>query len=188
MCFFSSRRRHTSCALVTGVQTCALPISDLHDAGTDPVPLLQRLRGAALGYSKWLVALDQVAHKEAAPGLDLADLVEAHHRRSKGTQVDFGRAALVPTPASNIVINNVPVPGFDGAREQILERASPQHAGPMIADDVCQLVRFEVELLHRQTEMIAERLAQMLAPGRRGGELHDAGQIVTTLHACSLCC
>src|SRR3546814_13203884 len=25
--FFSSRRRHTRCALVTGVQTCALPIS-----------------------------------------------------------------------------------------------------------------------------------------------------------------
>src|SRR3546814_4923929 len=24
--FFSSRRRHTSCELVTGVQTCALPI------------------------------------------------------------------------------------------------------------------------------------------------------------------
>src|SRR3546814_2417258 len=24
--FFSSRRRHTRCALVTGVQTCALPI------------------------------------------------------------------------------------------------------------------------------------------------------------------
>src|SRR3546814_1846272 len=24
--FFSSRRRHTSCALVTGVRTCALPI------------------------------------------------------------------------------------------------------------------------------------------------------------------
>src|SRR3546814_10072831 len=27
--FFSSRRRHTRCALVTGVQTCALPIYDL---------------------------------------------------------------------------------------------------------------------------------------------------------------
>src|SRR3546814_6476942 len=26
--FFSSRRRHTRCALVTGVQTCALPIWD----------------------------------------------------------------------------------------------------------------------------------------------------------------
>src|SRR3546814_10384382 len=28
MFFFSSRGRHTSCALVTGVQTCALPILD----------------------------------------------------------------------------------------------------------------------------------------------------------------
>src|SRR3546814_4069608 len=27
--FFSSRRRHTRCALVTGVQTCALPISEI---------------------------------------------------------------------------------------------------------------------------------------------------------------
>src|SRR3546814_7242862 len=27
LCVFSSRRRHTRCALVTGVQTCALPIS-----------------------------------------------------------------------------------------------------------------------------------------------------------------
>src|SRR3546814_1050788 len=26
--FFSSRRRHTRCALVTGVQTCALPICE----------------------------------------------------------------------------------------------------------------------------------------------------------------
>src|SRR3546814_3788941 len=27
--FFSSRRRHTRCALVTGVQTCALPICNI---------------------------------------------------------------------------------------------------------------------------------------------------------------
>src|SRR3546814_8628587 len=31
--FFSSRRRHTRCALVTGVQTCALPISEEHFKG-----------------------------------------------------------------------------------------------------------------------------------------------------------
>src|SRR3546814_7085355 len=30
LCFFSSRRRHASCALVTGVQTCALPISSAY--------------------------------------------------------------------------------------------------------------------------------------------------------------
>src|SRR3546814_1196438 len=32
----SSRRRHTRCALVTGVQTCALPISDEHAAWSAP--------------------------------------------------------------------------------------------------------------------------------------------------------
>src|SRR3546814_9694376 len=51
--FFSSRRRHTRCALVTGVQTCALPISLTVDefvlaqrdypiiftSGPNPVPL-----------------------------------------------------------------------------------------------------------------------------------------------------
>src|SRR3546814_9800632 len=40
--FFSSRRRHTRCALVTGVQTCALPIyalesvSDVDAVASDP--------------------------------------------------------------------------------------------------------------------------------------------------------
>src|SRR3546814_1602380 len=36
--FFSSRRRHTRCALVTGVQTCALPISE---GGRSPWPILR---------------------------------------------------------------------------------------------------------------------------------------------------
>src|SRR3546814_2125030 len=33
--FFSSRRRHTRCALVTGVQTCALPICKLNPLNSD---------------------------------------------------------------------------------------------------------------------------------------------------------
>src|SRR3546814_17892438 len=44
-CFFSSRRRHTRCALVTGVQTCALPIL----IGPDLRPLLLDLRDALEG-------------------------------------------------------------------------------------------------------------------------------------------
>src|SRR3546814_5156415 len=36
--FFSSRRRHTRCALVTGVQTCALPIS-LVGIPSIPIPI-----------------------------------------------------------------------------------------------------------------------------------------------------
>src|SRR3546814_3526384 len=42
-CFFSSRRRHTRCALVTGVQTCALPISPLSAHVTGPAALQRRL-------------------------------------------------------------------------------------------------------------------------------------------------
>src|SRR3546814_2328453 len=43
--FFSSRRRHTRCALVTGVQTCALPISR-------SAPNLPALRALAYGGGK----------------------------------------------------------------------------------------------------------------------------------------
>src|SRR3546814_5547414 len=37
--FFSSRRRHTRCALVTGVQTCALPICRSRRQAGQPVDL-----------------------------------------------------------------------------------------------------------------------------------------------------
>src|SRR3546814_9331289 len=60
--FYSSRRRHTRCALVTGVQTCALPIFGgrivpsftrnwltKQGAGRLPVPPMQRFDLAALG-------------------------------------------------------------------------------------------------------------------------------------------
>src|SRR3546814_6016619 len=39
--FFSSRRRHTRCALVTGVQTCALPISRAGGAPTLAVAMAE---------------------------------------------------------------------------------------------------------------------------------------------------
>src|SRR3546814_14709806 len=35
--FFSSRRRHTRCALVTGVQTCALPIMIITTLGAHAI-------------------------------------------------------------------------------------------------------------------------------------------------------
>src|SRR3546814_19136015 len=45
--FFSSRRRHTRCALVTGVQTCALPIYQNHN----PSPFALSLsKGAVLSF------------------------------------------------------------------------------------------------------------------------------------------
>src|SRR3546814_16338278 len=53
--FFSSRRRHTRCALVTGVQTCALPISEFVVAAA----LDQRRHGALIA---------QIIHETFAPG------------------------------------------------------------------------------------------------------------------------
>src|SRR3546814_13004217 len=79
---FSSRRRHTRCELVTGVQTCALPISGdgvLPDsgepaggagvAGRDLGSVRGRVRGSCRsGYSRELfVGLMQVLAAEAAP-------------------------------------------------------------------------------------------------------------------------
>src|SRR3546814_7910107 len=69
--FFSSRRRHTRCALVTGVQTCALPISNA-SAQFAPIAMslgvLGILYGAFLCFSqndiKRLVAYSSVSHME----------------------------------------------------------------------------------------------------------------------------
>src|SRR3546814_14687466 len=41
--FFSSRRRHTRCALVTGVQTCALPIWALAGSMIGGIPETQEM-------------------------------------------------------------------------------------------------------------------------------------------------
>src|SRR3546814_10901210 len=72
--FFSSRRRHTRCALVTGVQTCALPI---YVAGTgftvlDRVYADGGFAGEALGGScgNVLVSLAML-HRHVAPLLAL---------------------------------------------------------------------------------------------------------------------
>src|SRR3546814_16511215 len=47
--FFSSRRRHTRCALVTGVQTCALPISPSLAAQI-----------AAIGTPRWIIGPNRI--------------------------------------------------------------------------------------------------------------------------------
>src|SRR3546814_3859385 len=63
--FFSSRRRHTRCALVTGVQTCALPISAVPRA---PRPIARPEDPV----NPLLVAALLVATHAAAIGLGLA--------------------------------------------------------------------------------------------------------------------
>src|SRR3546814_406158 len=53
--FFSSRRRHTRCALVTGVQTCALPICFAVE------------RFGVEAFDNRLIAVDEFHHVSANP-------------------------------------------------------------------------------------------------------------------------
>src|SRR3546814_4147898 len=56
--FFSSRRRHTRCALVTGVQTCALPISNAIEGSSaeiSPKPA-PGTKASTLPRARWSVA------------------------------------------------------------------------------------------------------------------------------------
>src|SRR3546814_2590158 len=58
MLFFSCRRRQPRCALVTGVQTCALPIS-LARARSPAIPTDRFLIGAAIGSGNIALAAER---------------------------------------------------------------------------------------------------------------------------------
>src|SRR3546814_12291887 len=121
---FSSRRRHTSCALVTGVQTCALPISspDVDDFFVDfhrcPRPV------AITGIR------DEVDASNVA-GSDPGDIVLDHHRlemlevvlRRQVRQIQYPTLdPLRPTPLSRVP---PPVAGHLGAPPAVLAPALP---------------------------------------------------------------
>src|SRR3546814_13337682 len=69
--FFSSRRRHTRCALVTGVQTCALPI----DTGAD-----LRIQLYRLVHDNFGLMTQQAAANDAGALTDIA-IADARLRR-----------------------------------------------------------------------------------------------------------
>src|SRR3546814_8010413 len=101
MFFFSSRRRHTRCALVTGVQTCALPISNtpivigttgleaqhqaLIDAAAAQVAVLQAAN-TSLGVNL-IGHLVREAAARLGPDWDI-EVLEMHHRDRKSTRLN----------------------------------------------------------------------------------------------------
>src|SRR3546814_10801519 len=88
--FFSSRRRHTRCALVTGVQTCALPISTDHISPAGSIK-------ADSPAGKWLME-----HKVARADFNSYGSRRGHHEvKMRGT-------------FANIRIRNEMVPGVEG--------------------------------------------------------------------------
>src|SRR3546814_3110507 len=82
--FFSSRRRHTRCALVTGVQTCALPISwaGWRSSSRMGPPMVKKALN--LKKARVLVTNDDGIH---APGLKLLE------KLAKSLSDESGRAS-----------------------------------------------------------------------------------------------
>src|SRR3546814_10767182 len=69
--FFSSRRRHTRCALVTGVQTCALPISLVQTTSDEIVALIPKGAISPLPLAKTLIVRDAIFEQPADAMRDL---------------------------------------------------------------------------------------------------------------------
>src|SRR3546814_18328181 len=78
--FFSSRRRHTRCALVTGVQTCALPIFAGHAMDGAAGPEQDHLPAAAF------------RHEGGEPGLPFIEVAAKVHALFPGGEEAITRS------------------------------------------------------------------------------------------------
>src|SRR3546814_16046361 len=117
--FFSSRRRHTRCALVTGVQTCALPILTVDrthvlatpgmDAHGSYVALSRHRDGLDLHYgrddfadqNRLVRALSRDRTKDMATDYERPDPVQSYAERrgipfrTRYAQITIGRESLM---------------------------------------------------------------------------------------------
>src|SRR3546814_14639243 len=105
--FFSSRRRHTRCALVTGVQTCALPIFDgeaLEAPGL--VHEFYRRRGAVAGDADDRVGRDPgpLPRAELDPAFGASGLLLLQRDRRQPAR--HARAAPLPADVGDRLSEN----------------------------------------------------------------------------------
>src|SRR3546814_7333320 len=116
--FFSSRRRHTRCALVTGVQTCALPIyrvtvnikwldAEMFEQGEDVAQQLEPMHGILVpgGFgergSEGKIASVSFARKKKVPffgiclGMQMACIESARRDRKRDVWGKGGSVRVV---------------------------------------------------------------------------------------------
>src|SRR3546814_11312373 len=98
MFFFASRRRHTRCALVTGVQTCALPIAAGADKITLPLSVSETHSLANLRRTH-----DQVIDEAAAIARMIREQPPARRPHFEGSlSTAFGCTLEVPIPDAQL--------------------------------------------------------------------------------------
>src|SRR3546814_211807 len=139
--FFSSRRRHTRCALVTGVQTCALPIlsttfiGHLRSFGRPVYKLAQHFGPVAGALSRF----DMLTRVALTPeGIPARDAIEAIDRMlDDGIRVlnlSFHSPSLEPgyTP---YVRDAADLRAFYGWWDAVLDRMTKRGVTPASLDD-----------------------------------------------------
>src|SRR3546814_20052905 len=119
--FFSSRRRHTRCALVTGVQTCALPILR-HDR------IVAVGRFAAVTKT-WQIECDQAAgaaqkRRDLRPVVLVGADTMHHHQWLAAAAVEIGDLETRTPPAPP------PAPPAPPPPAPPAVRPPPQHPAP----------------------------------------------------------
>src|SRR3546814_7890766 len=118
--FFSSRRRHTRCALVTGVQTCALPIFGRGLVLPHPGGLV--LGSASIGDNVTIFQNVTLGARHFDGGYNLSRRPVLHARVTVGAgavilgPVTIGEGATVA--ANSLVLADVP-PGYTAMGVQI---------------------------------------------------------------------
>src|SRR3546814_2765460 len=81
MFFFSSRRRHTRCALVTGVQTCALPIYGMEECIDQIVSYFRHAAQGLEEKKQILYLLGPVGGGKSSLAEKLKELIRSEERR-----------------------------------------------------------------------------------------------------------
>src|SRR3546814_2613666 len=112
MFFFSSRRRHTRCALVTGVQTCALPICS-HGQSVSmvgPDDIWYKEGRIAVGLPDRISSLGQsgVRREPGPPRADQEEPASAsiiYRTVCNGTRLTLHGGQLSPVPAGPIRVS-----------------------------------------------------------------------------------
>src|SRR3546814_579408 len=132
--FFSSRSRHTRCALVTGVQTCALPISSVT---TDLSGQVAIVTGAPAGLgTRFAQVLAAAGAKVAVTGrradriAGVVESITATGATASGVQLDVSDPASIEACLSEvsqqlgtpqILVNNAGIPDAQRAHKMSLE-------------------------------------------------------------------
>ncbi len=148
----------------------------LDDAHGEPVPRLDRLGRSPLADTDRLAATQKVAGQKGLARLNVADLIEAHRRRSERGHVGSVHGRLFPAAPFEVVIDDV-AGALDLSGEEILERASPEGRDPVITDKLAELLEVrDVGMSDSAANVLLDDVREGFPPWVAGEPLHQTGE------------